>query len=245
MPREPRPTLRLLHTADLHLGDDYGGQGLAHRALERVVDTAIARAVDIVIVAGDLFDHNRASSSDVDFVLRQLARLAMPTVLLPGNHDPLDETSIYRQADLPGRCPNVRLLSRPAGHLLRFPHLRLMVWGRPVVDHHPGFNPIADMPPRDGNHWHVAVAHGIDVPEGEASDRSSPISIGEIASSGWDYIALGHVHAFRNVSQEGKVVACYSGSPVPPSYPGEGTGCVVIVELDDELGVSLAQVPIG
>ena len=57
----------MLHTADVHLGSDgYGdaGQRAAHeersrRAFRGVIDRALADRVDLLLIAGDLFDHNR------------------------------------------------------------------------------------------------------------------------------------------------------------------------------------------
>jgi DNA repair exonuclease SbcCD nuclease subunit len=244
LPRSPRPSIKLLHTADLHLGDDYWERRLAHAALIRVVDVALAEQVDAAIVAGDLFDRNRTSPEDTEFVLSQLARLARPVIILPGNHDSLDAGSVYLQTDFTSRCPHVRVLTAPEGEAARLPDLHLTVWGKPVIDHEPAFNPIAGIPAPEGNGWHVAVAHGLLVPDDQASDRSSPIRLGEISGSRWDYIALGHVHSFRDVSQ-GMLVACYSGTPVHAGHYLEGSGAVLIVDLDEERGVTWRRMPVG
>jgi DNA repair exonuclease SbcCD nuclease subunit len=66
------------------------------------------------------------------------------------------------------------------------------------------------------------------------SYRSSPIYAREIRTSGWDYIALGHCHAFSDVSQ-GSVTAYYSGAP--GFFPGAGgsDGHVALVRFDPEV----------
>ncbi len=243
MPQSLRPSIKLLHTADLHVGDDYWEHRLGHDALVGVIDVALSEAVGAVVVAGDLFDRNRGSPDDTDFVLEQLARLPCPAIILPGNHDCLGEGSVYARTDFTGHCPHVRVLQTPTGDTVRIPALHLTVWGRPIIDHHPAFNPMAGLPHPAGNGWHVAVAHGLHVPDDEDSDRSSPIRLGEVSGSGWDYIALGHVHSFRDVSQ-GSVVACYSGTPVQAGHYLQGSGYVLIVTLDDEAGITLRQVPI-
>jgi DNA repair exonuclease SbcCD nuclease subunit len=81
-----------------------------------------------------------------------------------------------------------------------------------MIEHSPDFVPLEGLPPRNGSAWQVAMAHGFFYGEGESGERSSPISAEQIRSSGWDYIALGHNHAGRDVSQ-GQVKAAYSGSP--------------------------------
>ena len=68
--------------------------------------------------------------------------------------------------------------------------------------------------------------------------RASPISPDEIAMAPCDYVALGHVHVFRDVSQNG-VPAYYSGAP-----SGSQTKTVAIVDLDPVSGVSVSPLEI-
>ena len=68
--------------------------------------------------------------------------------------------------------------------------------------------------------------------------RASPISPDEIAMAPCDYVALGHVHVFRDVSQNG-VPAYYSGAP-----SGSQTKTVAIVDLDPVSGVSVLPLEI-
>ena len=128
--------LRLLHTADVHLGarhDDLGEQAAAQRerqfaAFVATVDLALAEKADLFIVAGDLFDSNVQPRRSVERVAAQLARLAgakIRSVIVPGTHDCYDRSSIYRAYDLPslaGNKPDDDLVtvvtpSTPAVHL--------------------------------------------------------------------------------------------------------------------------------
>ena len=76
--------LRLLHTADAHLGaahEDLGEAAAAlrerqHAAFRAAVDLALAERVDGVLIAGDLFDANTASRRTVERAVAELARLA-------------------------------------------------------------------------------------------------------------------------------------------------------------------------
>lgn len=231
-----RRPLTLLHTADIHLGLDYDPLR-ARRAFEAVVSLALEHAVDAVVIAGDLFDSNRVDAREVAFAAGQLRRLHAPCVLLPGNHDQYDECSVYRRVHLPSLCDRVLLLHEPEGNVVRLPELGLTVWGRPVVDHSPDFRPLAGAPDR-GAGWHVAVAHGFYVPPGQSTCRSSPVRHDEVAALGWDYLALGHVHRFADVSA-GHTVACYPGAPFTyDSGPG-AAGTAALVRLDPASGVAV------
>ena len=104
--------LRIIHTADVHLGarhDDLGEQAAAQRerqfaAFTAAVDLAIAEKVDLFLIAGDLFDSNVQPRRSVERVAAELKRLAdarIRTVIIPGTHDVYDRASIYRAYDLP------------------------------------------------------------------------------------------------------------------------------------------------
>src|SRR6478672_12544394 len=99
--------LRLLHTADIHLGarhSDLGEQAAAQRerqfaAFSRSVDLAIDERVDLFLIAGDLFDSNTQPRRSVERVAAELRRLVaakIRTVIIPGTHDVYDRSSIYR-----------------------------------------------------------------------------------------------------------------------------------------------------
>ena len=120
--------LRIIHTADVHLGarhDDLGEQAAAQRerqfaAFTATVDLAIAERVDLVLIAGDLFDHPRVGDATADRVIAELARLDQPTVIIPGNHDCIDDESIYKRVDLTSAGPHLHFVGDPAGAELIF-----------------------------------------------------------------------------------------------------------------------------
>ena len=207
----------------------------ALEGLDQALALARAAEVDAILVAGDLFDHHRVSLEMVDRVMDDLASSERPVVVLPGNHD-----TVLTQGIWSGDAPEgVSILREADGEMLFLDELGLAVWGRPVYDHHPGFRPLEGMPPRPRDGWYVSMAHGLVMDFEEAAMRSSPISPDEIADAGCDYIALGHVHIFRDVSQNG-VPAFYSGAPSGSRRRG-----VALVELDPENGVSVSHLATG
>ena len=246
----PRRSLRVLHTADVHLGSDgYGGaeQQAAHEASARrgfrgIVDRALADAVDLVLTAGDLFDHNRVPDETIAFVRAELGRLHQPVVILPGNHDALYSSAIYDRHDLAARTGHVRVIRRLDGETIDLPELDAMVWGRAMEEHAPEFRPLAHLPGREARRWCLAMAHGFFYEEGQRPERSSPIFAEEIRDSGWDYIALGHQHVRIDVSR-GPVVAYYAGAPLEGSA-AERSGSVLRVDLSDAGGVRVEPRPL-
>jgi DNA repair exonuclease SbcCD nuclease subunit len=230
-------TLKILHTADVHLDLDGFGwdphtrrcRDIIHRAFSTVIDLAIQEAVDLLVIAGDLFDSNRPSGETVDFAIQEMRRAGRPLVMIPGNHDCLTTASIYHKVNLPAACPNLLLITHPKGESHRLAEHHLVLWGRGMVEHEPAYQPLAGMPRRQGDAWHMALGHGFFVPDDVPPQRSSPIYAAEIRQSAWDYIALGHCHAFADVSQ-GSVTAYYAGAPgFYPGVPG-ADGHVALVQ---------------
>jgi DNA repair protein SbcD/Mre11 len=195
-------------------------------AFSEVISIANACAADLMLIVGDLFDSARVSEEALSFALEEIQRARMPVVMIPGNHDAHDERSIYAglpQAALPR---NLHLILEPEGRLLHFPDLAARVWGRAMVEHSPSNRPLEGMPPREPGKWNIALAHGYFLEDGDYP-RSSPITPQEIEASAYDYIALGHVHVFSDVSR-GPTRAFYCGTPAP-LYAGNEAGWVAYV----------------
>lgn len=222
---------RILHTSDLHLAS-LGDEGC--RSLEALVNLAIKSKVDLVIVAGDLFDHNRVDDSLVSFVVEQFQRLPVYVAILPGNHDCLAPGSVFERAELWEDCTNVRIFKELSGEVFDLPGVGVSLWGKPLT-YHDGFDarPLAGAPwPQGNRQWHIAVVHGYYVGNEPPLFPSYHITQEEIVASGWDYIALGHVITFKCVCNE--PVAYYCGSP-------SLSGTVAIVDLAEETGVQVTR----
>lgn len=242
-----RRPLKLVHTSDVHLeSDTFGkseeGQAYRHRiqrAFQKVVDRVQEEDADLFLIAGDLFDSNRIQESGVEFVYRELARVPCPVILIPGNHDCYDNRSIYKKVDFRDAGSHVFTLTSEEGETLEFPDLHATVWGKGLVEHDHSYKPLAGVPERQADFWHIGMAHGYYVEEIDVM-RSSLITPIEVAESKLDYLALGHVHVFADINH-GQTKACYPGTPAPLHMGAHEGGSVVVVSLDPESGVSLNQ----
>ena len=237
----PRPAVTLVHTSDVHIGPD-SGPNRGRDAFGAVLDLVGQVRPDLFLIAGDLFDRNRVPDADLRFVESSLAALALPVLLVSGNHDSLDAGSVYHRLALP---PNARLIADEEGEVIDFPDLDLEVWGRPLVDHHPGYRPLASERAARRRRWRIGLMHGHfddNVPRTGEPFRSSTITPAEIAATGFDYLALGHWHVPTDVSH-GDVKAHYPGSPDP--YQARAAGHVAVVRLTEEHGVQVELVQVA
>ncbi len=235
--------LTILHTSDCHLDGDSPWRDGRHATSEHfaafrgVVDKAIELEVDLVLIAGDFFDSNRASEVSTDFALDQLARLRRPTVICPGNHDCFDPGSVYHRVDFRQAGDHVHVVSDIAGHGIDLPDLNALVWGRAGTERDPHYRPLEGIPARDNGRWHIAIAHGHFMEDDRIERRWGPIAASELRKIDWDYVALGHWDRHAEVSQGG-APAVYSGAPVPHPWAGG----VVKVTLDPVDGFSMERI---
>ena len=238
---QPRKAIRLIHTSDVHLGDG-SGHPYAMLALRAVVEAAPRLGGDMLLLAGDIFDNARVSDDMIQDFLDELARLDMPAVVLPGNHDLYGEGSVYRRDVFHGKPDNLRVIEGTDGQTISYPDLTLDVWGRAMLSHTPEFRPLHGMPARRDDRWLVALAHGHFHHDSDVDQRSSPIYPADVAGATCHYLALGHWDRHDDVSQ-GSVTAVYSGTargPASSNYLGE----VTVVDLDPVNGVSYRQIPL-
>jgi len=219
-------TLRIAHCSDIHLDEDGPGNGDRRRAAFTAALAAMrAHRPDIMLLAGDLFDSNKAAPDTIGWAMDVLARQPFPIVMIPGNHDCLEDGAIYARHDF-GAVPNVRMLAAPSGALIRLPDLGVAAWGKGMVEHSPRYSPLGGCPARpDDCRWYLGLGHGLFVPHGGETDRSSPIHMREIEASPCDYLALGHHHAAMELVT-GNAVAAYSGSPT--DQIGRGATYVIV-----------------
>lgn len=238
--------IKIVHTSDVHLdsrGSDAAVEGFRSRAecaFSAVVDLALREDADLLLVAGDLFDNNRVDDSNIHFVYHQFARLRpgkCQVVMLPGNHDVHDATSVWNRFDFDAAGAHVHGLMAHGGTIVELDELGVTVWGKAMFEHAPENYPLDGSPDRHDSHWYVGMAHGQVVDE-RVDQGSSPITREEIGTSGFDYLALGHIHVWADHS-EGSTKAYYCGSPVA-HYAGAAGGMVAVVTLCPEAGVEVS-----
>ena len=245
--------LRLLHTADVHLGArhaDLGEQAAAQRerqfaAFQASIELAIAEKVDVVLIAGDLFDSNTQPRRSVERVAAELKRLVaakIRTVVIPGTHDVYDRASLYRVHDLAALAGSmedddyVTVLTpdRPSVHLGA---CDVMVHGPVFATKRAPHSPLRDLKvsPGEGATWHVGMVHGsLAIPD--RTDRDEVVvTREEIEATGLDYLALGHWHSAQQ-GRAGSTTYAYAGAPEPVAVTQDGAGKVLLVDLDEKAG---------
>jgi DNA repair exonuclease SbcCD nuclease subunit len=248
--------LRLIHTADVHLGARHADLGEAaaqqrerqFAAFRASVDLAIEERVDLFLIAGDLFDSNTQPKRSVDRVAAELRRLAeakIRAVIIPGTHDCYDRASIYRTYDLPalaGAGPDDDFITvlTPDRQSVHLKACDVVVHGHVFGTKRAPHSPLRDLRIARGDGtepddvtatWHIGMVHGsISIPD--KTDRDEVVvTREEIAATGLDYLALGHWHSTQQ-GRAGTTTYAYAGAPEPVAVNQDGAGKVLLVELD-------------
>jgi exonuclease SbcD len=207
--------LKILHTADIHLGAKFSGlgnKGASQReqlrtTFKNVITTAINERVNIVLIAGDLFDANQQPQRNIDL----LGSNNIPVCLIPGTHDSLDSSSIYRKVDFEGKCFNLKIFADENISYKEYPSLDSTVYGKPNLSNRSYTSPLEGLRRSTSSRFHIAMAHGsLYIPDKIAKD-DHVFKLEEVKASGMDYLALGHWHRFYRCSE--KPPAWYSGPP--------------------------------
>lgn len=226
--------IKLLHCADLHLDSPFSGLDLAKSEAAReeqrelfrsLICHAKNRRVDLLLIAGDLFDSGFTSSSTVKFVSDMLATLSCPVVITPGNHDPYTETGLY-STSFPS---NVYIFKSEKLSSFYFDKINLAVHGYAFTSARHDESPLDGDFSLDPTKVNVLCAHtDLDVP----LSPYAPISSRQLSTSGFDYAALGHVHNAPEIQKFGKTVTAYSGCMQGRSFDELGFGGAIEVNIE-------------
>ena len=237
--------VRFLHSADWQLGMTrhfLAGEAQVRfnaarlDVIERMGSLAVDEGCQFVIVCGDVFDSNHVERQVLMRAFEKMAAFTQVTFyLLPGNHDPLDASSIYRSKSfLAGRPENVNVLDHTSPKEV-IPGVELIPapW--------PNKYPTADMVNiaceglEATDAIRIVVGHG--ATDAVSPNLDDPKLIGlerleeKIGAGLIHYVALGDRHSKTDVGSTGRV--WYSGAPEPTDYTEIEPGNVLIVDLDE------------
>jgi len=246
------------HISDLHLGrgspgDPHGSERLI--SFRQAVVKLAAANPDVLVVAGDTFHSPDIDEAVIEEAARCLSHAknqageCIPVILIPGNHDPADELTLWSAFR--------RYLEPAAVSVVLEPSLIHLHDGKLIVGAYPCSTRFSPGPPwdkrlefpDDDGAVCVVVAHGTlqggPVPEGETD--AYPFTQADLESLGADYVALGHFHGVYPLWTGGDEIErafCYCGTHEPDQFGGD-TGYAVLAEIVREQPTRLRRIRIG
>lgn len=227
--------IRILHAADLHLdspfqalGRDKARQrrGEQRAMLDRIAKAAREHRADIAVFSGDLFDSEDVFSETGRMLGQTLASMEIPVFIAPGNHDWYGPRSAWAQLEL---TENVHLFTEPEITCVELPRLEARVWGTAFTGRY-RTPPLLDFEAaKDGDIVDILAAHG---EVGSPASVYGAISEEQLARSGMDYAALGHVHSFSGLRRAGETFYAWPGCPEGRGFDETGQKGVILAELE-------------
>lgn len=217
-------TFTFLHAADLHLDTPFEGlrtegsalwerlRDASLQAFDRLVDLALEREVAFVVLAGDIYDGaERGLRAQLRFRkgLERLAAAGIPTLIVHGNHDPLDEgwSAIQqwpRGVHVFGSDEVEAVAIEREGHRLA------TIYGISFARRAETTNLARRFQRGPDQGLHVGLLHCN--AEGQVGhDPYAPCSLADLEEAQLDYWALGHVHS-RQILLKGRSWAAYPGN---------------------------------
>jgi len=235
--------IKIVHTGDIHFDTPFKEvTGLQRKinkeelkeVFKKIIHFCKGNSVDILLLAGDIFDNFTLNRDTLRFIENTLGELTTTKVFIsPGNHDPYEENSFYKVVQWP---KNVHIF-KGGLEKVYIEELDANIWGAAFEETYvresilKGFN-------GDSKSINIMVLHG-EISNSKIGNEYNPITIDEIGNSGMDYIALGHRHGYSGINKYKGTYYAYCGCPQGRGFDEIGDKGIIygyvskgVVELD-------------
>ncbi len=221
--------LKIIHTADLHFDSPFKGFSDSGKVAVRKEEmkTAFSKIIeysknaDMLLISGDLFDGKNVGRSTLEFLKNEFSKIKDVKVFISaGNHDARTLDSVYETFDFgenvyifgtEPECVETEILD---------------IYGVSFKAPNDSRSLISKIKVKNPDKINVLVMHG----DLNGTDYN-PIKPSEIEKSGFDYIALGHIHASSGLLREGKTFYAYPGCPEGRGLDETGEKGILAVTL--------------
>ncbi len=209
---------KVIHCADLHLGSSLSGSihsesdhdsrpDEVFASFRKLVDYAIHESVDLVLIAGDIFDKNWPNYATVALFEGELKRLQEHNIHVVGLYGNHDAAAIRNNFTYP---ENFTLLTSEQADTIDFPDLQVAIHGQSFANQHVQDDLAAAYPEPLSDRFNIGLLHTS--LEGTSSRHIAyaPTTKSVLASKRYDYWALGHIHIPEIISEDPYIV--YAGN---------------------------------
>lgn len=227
--------VKVLHCADLHFDTPFKelskevsdtSKNELLEVFKKIIDLAIEENIEVLLIAGDVFDNLTVNKNTLFFISDQIKRIKNIKVFIsPGNHDPYNEKSFYSMINWP---ENVYIFKGDM-EFKEVKELNLIVWGAGFRNNYENETLLKSINV-DNDKINIMLLHG-EITSTNSKNEYNPIYINDIYKSNIDYIALGHRHKFSGILKEGMTTYAYSGCPQGRGFDEEGEKGVIIGDV--------------
>lgn len=230
--------MKIIHCADLHLDSRMNAnlekdkakerKGEILHTFERMITYAAENGVSAILIAGDLFDTKNISATARNAVLHQImAHPAIRFYYLKGNHD--RDNFLSGLEELP---ENLKLFGSEWTSYEEAEG-RITVWGMELSAENAESAWVSLV--LDSRKYNIVMLHG-QVARSASKDRAEIINLKALRNKGIDYLALGHIHAYRKEQLDARGIYCYPGCLEGRGFDECGEHGFVLLEIEEETG---------
>lgn len=214
--------VKFIHTGDLHLGLQFENASFSleyankrrielWETFERIIDRVKKNNIDILIIAGDLFEDEYCSIGDIKRINSTLKGLSDTRIIITaGNHDSFGEKSLYKAIEW---SENIYVFQGENMGNVEFEDINTIVWGVSWEKKEEKRNLVDDIAIEKKDKTNILVVHGDTL-----NKNSTYLPIDKDKISHFDYVALGHIHKPQFISHN----IAYCGSPEPLDFGEQG-----------------------
>jgi DNA repair exonuclease SbcCD nuclease subunit len=249
--------VKILHCGDFHFDSPFTGlldKGKSRirreelrETFKRVVNLAQTELVDILLIAGDLFDGDSVQPETIRFIADSLYLIPDIHVFLsPGNHDPI--ARIYSEqpngnADVLLGIPNLHIFKNELSYeeVITKNGNTVRIYGRGFANaiQREGFLSSTEFAnaeakgilPVDKDKLNILLMHG-EVNKTFVPSDYNPVTEAELSRAGFDYAALGHRHNYSGICNAGYVKYAYCGCPEGRGFDETGAKGVILGDIE-------------
>ncbi len=247
--RQVETMIKILHTGDIHLDSPFSRLDTARAEIRRnelraaftsMMTYVRVNQVDILLIAGDLFDSDFVTRETIGIILREFERCRARVFIAAGNHDPNTPDSIYSKE---GIFPeNVHIFSGEELEKVSIDELGVDVYGYSFTSDRMYHTPFEGKTVDDEDRLNILVGHG---DTRSSSSVYCPVTESLICSFGADYTALGHIHNAPPVKEKDGCVFGYCGCLEGRDFGETGAKGAVLIEADkngDKIGLGVKKI---
>lgn len=222
--------MKFIHIADVHLGAvpdaDQPWGALREKeiwsSLQNIVNVCNQEKADLLLIAGDFFHKQPLvrELKEANYILSKLETARV--VLMAGNHDYIAARSHYQEFTWDER---IHMFLKDTMGVVDFPELGVKVYGFSYYSRDISEPLYDNARPANRDKINILLAHGGD-------EKNIPLNRKKLQESGFDYIALGHIHKPEIISER----IAYAGSMEPIDKNELGERGYIIGEITEEQG---------
>ena len=228
--------MKIIHCADLHLDSKMTANLDSKKAKERkiellntfksMIDYASSNDVRAIIIAGDLFDKKVVTKTASNTVYQ--AMIDNPDIVfyyLKGNHD--EDTFLDEMDEIP---ENLKLFNDDWTTYRTGENNQIVISGVNLSGENKDrvFNELV----LNNEDFNIVILHGQESMT-STKDKTEVIPIKSLRNKGIDYLALGHIHSYKEAELDKRGVYCYSGCLEGRGFDECGEKGFVLLDIDE------------